>query len=145
MNRTGLAIALGIAAIVGLIFAFDPQLDLTLSAPFHDPQWPGGWLAIGKGAQRLRLLASWIVTLVAAPAFLALAWKLIMPRRRMLMPARGAVLMIVTLTLGPGLLTNVVLKDHWGRPRPIDVIEFKGNELFVPWWNPRGDCPNNCS
>jgi membrane-associated phospholipid phosphatase len=38
-----------------------------------------------------------------------------------------------------------MLKDHWGRPRPIDVTEFGGSEHFVPWWDPRGDCPNNCS
>jgi membrane-associated PAP2 superfamily phosphatase len=42
-------------------------------------------------------------------------------------------------------LTNIVLKDHWGRPRPIDVQQFGGDYRFEPWWDPRGDCPNNCS
>jgi membrane-associated phospholipid phosphatase len=49
------------------------------------------------------------------------------------------------MALGPGLVVNVILKDHWGRPRPIDVTQFGGNEHFVPWWDPRGDCPGNCS
>jgi lipid A 4'-phosphatase len=83
--------------------------------------------------------------LVAAPAIIALIVKLILPRRAMLVAARGAVLMVVTLALGPGLLSNVLLKDEWGRPRPIDVTEFGGTARFVAWWNPGGDCPKNCS
>ena len=42
-------------------------------------------------------------------------------------------------------MANVLLKEHWGRPRPIDVTQFGGNEHFVPWWDPRGDCTSNCS
>jgi membrane-associated phospholipid phosphatase len=52
---------------------------------------------------------------------------------------------MVTMAVGPGLLVNVLLKDHWGRPRPIDVTQFGGNEHFVPWWDPRGDCDKNCA
>src|SRR5262249_29886797 len=37
------------------------------------------------------------------------------------------------------------LKDYWPRSRPIDVPEFNGSERFVPWWDPRGVCPKNCS
>src|SRR5262249_5160604 len=55
------------------------------------------------------------------------------------------VLMLVTLALAPGVVANLVLKEHWGRPRPIDVAEFGGDEHFRPWWDPRGDCPKNCS
>ena len=38
-----------------------------------------------------------------------------------------------------------MFKEHWGRPRPIDVTQFGGTEHFRPWWDPRGDCPKNCS
>jgi membrane-associated PAP2 superfamily phosphatase len=71
--------------------------------------------------------------------------KLVRPRWPLLVPGRAIVLMLVTLALAPGVLANVVLKEHWGRPRPIDVAEFKGDEHFRPWWDPRGDCPRNCS
>ena len=37
MNRTGLAIALAIAFVVGVLFAVDPQLDLDLSRAFFNP------------------------------------------------------------------------------------------------------------
>jgi hypothetical protein len=46
---------------------------------------------------------------------------------------------------GAGLMANVLLKDHWGRSRPIDVTQFGGNERFVAWWDPRGNCASNCS
>src|SRR6476646_7410204 len=51
----------------------------------------------------------------------------------------------VGLWIAAGLLANVLLKDHWGRSRPIDVKQLGGNERFVAWWDPRGDCTANCS
>ena len=144
MNRTGLLIALAVTATVGLVFALYPKLDLVLVEPFFNPS-NGLWLGVRPVPQFLRQASSWLVALVAAPAFIALVVKLVRPRRPLLLPGRAVVLMISTLALAPGLLANVVLKDNWGRPRPIDVTEFKGTEHFVPWWDPRGDCPKNCA
>jgi membrane-associated PAP2 superfamily phosphatase len=79
------------------------------------------------------------------PASIALALKFVRPRRPLLIPGRAIVLMLLTLALAPGVVANLVLKEHWGRPRPIDVAEFGGDEHFRPWWDPRGDCPKNCS
>ena len=95
--------------------------------------------------QYTRSAARWLITLTALPAFIAVASKLILPRRRMLIRGRAALFIVVTLALGPGILTNTLLKDHWGRARPIDVTEFGGTDRFTPWWDPRGPCPNNCS
>jgi membrane-associated phospholipid phosphatase len=47
--------------------------------------------------------------------------------------------------IAPGLLTNVLLKEHWNRPRPMAVDVFGGERTFMPWWDPRGACPHNCS
>jgi lipid A 4'-phosphatase len=94
---------------------------------------------------QLRHIASWVIALVAAPAFIALVLKLVLPRRPLLMSGRAIILMISTLALGPGLLVNVILKDNWGRPRPVYVTEFAGQEHFRPWWDPRGECEKNCS
>ena len=30
----------------------------------------------------------------------------------------------------------MVLKDNWGRPRPMELVQFGGPERFVPWWDP---------
>jgi membrane-associated PAP2 superfamily phosphatase len=144
MSRTGLGIALAVAALVGLVFGVWPDLDLRLAALFFDSQ-RGFWRSFDPLYLRARDFAAWLVALVAAPAGIAVLVKLVWPRRPLVIPGRAVVLMLVTLALGPGVLSNLVLKDYWGRPRPIDVAEFGGDEHFRPWWDPRGDCPKNCS
>jgi lipid A 4'-phosphatase len=145
MNRTGLLIALGLAAAVGLLFGVYPKLDLDLVRPYFDPAAPGFWGSINPVLNWVRDLSRLTVSLLVAPAVLAIVAKLVLPRRPMLIPGRAAVLLVATLALGPGLITNILLKSHWGRPRPIDVVAFGGDQHFVPWWDPRGDCPDNCS
>jgi membrane-associated PAP2 superfamily phosphatase len=63
----------------------------------------------------------------------------------MFVGGRTALFMLLTLAIGPGIVANLVLKDHWHRARPIDIWNFGGNDRFTPWWDPRGTCPNNCS
>jgi lipid A 4'-phosphatase len=145
MNRTGLKIALAIAFVVGLLCAVDPQLDLDLAGLAFNPKTHMFGVNAQLWVQHTREAARLIITLLVLPAFLAVLLKLILPRRRMLIEGRAALFLIATLALGPGVLTNLILKDHWGRARPIDVQQFGGDEHFTPWWDPRGDCPNNCS
>jgi membrane-associated PAP2 superfamily phosphatase len=44
------------------------------------------------------------------------------------------------LVLGPGLLVNVTLKDHWGRPRPLQTVHFGGEHPFHPVGDPGTSC-----
>lgn len=148
MNRTGLIVALAIAAVAGALFGIFPGLDLAVAGYFH------GFVDGANNTFALRLYPPvmlardaglWVGTILVAPAVIAVVVKLILPRRKMLIPGRAALFLIATMALGPGLLVNVVLKDHWGRSRPIDVTQLGGAETFVPWWDPRGDCPANCA
>ncbi|MFH1679768.1 MAG: phosphatase PAP2 family protein [Candidatus Eisenbacteria bacterium] len=41
---------------------------------------------------------------------------------------RSALYLVLALLVGPGLLVNVVLRDHWGRPRPRDLALVGGEE-----------------
>jgi lipid A 4'-phosphatase len=145
MNRTGLVIALAIAAVVGVVFAIRPDLDLKLAASFFDPGHGGFWRSFHPAWLRARDVATWLIALVAFPAVAAPAMKLLRPSQPLKIPGRAIVLMLTTLALAPGVVANLVLKEHWGRPRPIDVGEFGGDEHFRPWWDPRGDCPKNCA
>jgi membrane-associated PAP2 superfamily phosphatase len=145
MNRTGLTIALTIAFVVGLLCAVDPQLDLDLARISFDSSRKLFGINAQHWVQHARDAARLVVTLLVLPAGLAIAGKLIWPQRRMLIEGRAALFLIVTLALGPGIITNVLLKDHWGRSRPIDVQQFGGTDQFTSWWDPRGECPNNCS
>ncbi|MGK5594105.1 MAG: phosphatase PAP2 family protein [Parachlamydiaceae bacterium] len=47
-----------------------------------------------------------------------------------------ALTLILTLSMGAGLMTHLVLKDHWGRPRPKQVKEFGGSQDFRPFYKP---------
>src|SRR5437660_8665880 len=145
MNRTGLMIALAVGATVGLIFGIWPALDIKLASPFFDSARGGFWRSYDPLYLRARDGAVWLITLVALPAVVAPIVKLFRPQRPMLIPGRALLLMLIPLALAPGVFANLVFKEHWGRPRPIDVTEFGGDEHFRPWWDPRGDCPKNCS
>jgi membrane-associated PAP2 superfamily phosphatase len=46
---------------------------------------------------------------------------------------RGAFLVLL-LALGPGLMVNAVFKDHWGRPRPREIVQFGGQKQFLQPW-----------
>jgi membrane-associated PAP2 superfamily phosphatase len=147
MNRTGLIIALAIAAVAGLAFGLYPDLDLRIARIFYPHLVYNntfGW----RFYQPLLLARDaglWVSTLLIVPFLGALAIKLLLPSRKLLISGRAILFLTATLALGPGLLVNGLLKDYWGRPRPIDVMQFGGNEHFVAWWDPRGDCPGNCS
>ncbi|HXX07373.1 MAG TPA: phosphatase PAP2 family protein [Pseudolabrys sp.] len=148
MNRTGLIIALATAVVAGLAFALYPEIDLRVARYFYEVTDVNGnrfaW-RIYRPTMLARDVGLWIGALLVAPAVVALVVKFICPRRKLLMPGRAIVFLVATLALGPGLLVNVVLKDHWGRPRPIDVTQFGGRQHFVAWWDPRGHCASNCS
>lgn len=45
---------------------------------------------------------------------------------------RPAVLVLLALAVGPGLLGNALFKDHWQHPRPRDLVEFGGPLHYVP-------------
>ena len=149
MNRAALVIVIAAAATTGVVFAIAPRLDLDISSRFFDPathNFVGGGTAAGfQWSAICREAANWIVAALATPAAVALGAKLVRPASRLVIPARAVVLIASTLLLGPGLLANVVLKEHWGRPRPVDVREFGGTRAFVPWWDPSGECAHNCS
>ncbi len=132
---------MAVAAIVGILFGFYPELDLRVT----------GFLFKYNSYHMRALLnpvrdvAMWIIAALVAPAAIALLLKLILPRRKLLVSARAILFLTMTLALGPGALVNLVLKEYWGRPRPVDVVEFGGKDRFVPWWDVRGECPGNCS
>jgi lipid A 4'-phosphatase len=145
MNRTGLVIALLVALLAGGVFALYPQLDIAISRLFFNEAYRVFPVQYSLVARHLRDIFSYIVAALVAPAFLAIALKLLLPRRQMLIAGRAAIFLITTLALAPGLMANTILKDYWSRPRPAEVTEFYGPEKFMPWWDPRGACDKNCS
>jgi len=145
MNRTGLYIALALTLVFGLIFTLFPSLDLKIAALFYDPKtriWPMGqvhWAIIARSA------AMWLAWAFVIPSILAVLVKLFWPTRPLVISGRAILFLLGSILISAVLLSNVTFKTFWGRPRPAHVVEFNGDKQFVPWWDPEGTCPRNCS
>jgi len=80
-----------------------------------------------------------------APALFALLRKLVFPEQKMLIAPSVVLYLLGSFLLAPGVTSNLLLKENWGRPRPIGVQQFAGTADFQPWWRPGGACKRNCS
>jgi membrane-associated phospholipid phosphatase len=143
VRRQGLVIAV-LATATAVLFAVAPQLDLQLSHLFFDDATRSFPAAAHPVAVWLRSASIWVFTGFAICVAAAAVARLLFPRR-FPVSVRVVAFLALTLALGPGLLVNGVLKEHWSRPRPGEVVEFGGTLPFVPWWDPRGQCQQNCS
>ena len=47
------------------------------------------------------------------------------------------IFLLLALLIGPGILVNAIFKDHWGRPRPVQTIDFKGKQEYVEFYRPK--------
>lgn len=65
-------------------------------------------------------------------AFYLLSW----PFKRYKSMRRDALVFLLTLVLGAGIITNSLLKEYWGRPRPKQVDLFGGKHPFRPYYRP---------
>lgn len=45
---------------------------------------------------------------------------------------RRSLYILLVILIGPGLVVNLVFKDHWGRPRPVHIQQFGGEYTYVP-------------
>jgi len=145
MNRTGLFIALALWLVIGVVFGLYPELDLKLAALFFDPETKTFPLKLNEWAGIARDAAMWVSWAFVLPSLVALVVKMIRPDRPLMVSGRAIVFLLVTIILSAGVLTNLTFKTYWGRPRPVVVTEFAGDQQFVAWWDPRGDCARNCS
>jgi lipid A 4'-phosphatase len=143
--RTMLVLIVMAIVVVGVAFAINPEWDLALTRVFYDPKAKQFPLTFNSTISWLRDQAVLITIASFACLIAAVTLKLILPRRQMLIPGRALIFLVVTFALGPGLLVNGLLKECWSRPRPAEVVEFGGDKAFMPWWDPRGGCDQNCS
>jgi membrane-associated PAP2 superfamily phosphatase len=122
-----------------------PDLDVMLAERLFDPTSKTFPIASISVLELLRQQGLASVFSVAACIGAALLMKFMLPRRPLLIPGRAIIFLALTLTIGPGLLVNVILKPHWGRPRPVAIVQFGGHEPYIPWWKSNGPCTSNCS
>ena len=143
--RAVLIVLVGLVALTGLVFAVSPGIDLAVASFFRGIDVATTMPRLHRAIETGRSLEPLVTTIAIAPAVVVILVKMFWPRRPTIMPARAALFLIVSLILGPGLLVNAGLKEHWSRPRPGMVTGLGGTMVFKPWWDPRGACDANCS
>jgi membrane-associated PAP2 superfamily phosphatase len=137
----GLAFVIAVATLAMLLGV---KLDLQIAGLFYDPDQNKFLAELNpyiRGVRDNGFVA--IVTCVGAVIAALVTRMLRLPIK--VVPARVVFFLVGTLLLGPGLIVNLGLKDHWHRPRPVQVTEFGGSKPYVDWWDPRGGCERNCS
>ena len=99
------------------------------------------------GAPWERVLYKSVDWIVGAAVFASVGTLLVGVFRNGPVGRRGKVadLLLVVLAIGPGLIVNGILKEHWGRARPRDVVEFGGDHRFTPAIVISDQCERNCS
>jgi lipid A 4'-phosphatase len=131
--------------LVSVFFLAFPGLDIWFSRLFRDPDtgfFPMTRLPAFMGLRSFGEILVWLTVLVLIIGTLI---KLALPERPSLIPPRATLFLITTLVLGPGLIVNLVFKNHWGRPRPVSVDTFGGDLPFVGVWQMSDHCTRNCS
>jgi lipid A 4'-phosphatase len=134
------ALSVGAAALV--LFLVAPSLDTTIAHIFYD----GEHQFIGNRspaflASRDFFNAVLYLTCTATVIGLFVTWRSAGPR----LVFNKWLFLALCLFVGPLVVTNIGLKDHWGRARPRDVIEFGGEKAFTPVFPPSNQCGHNCS
>ena len=124
-----------VAAIVVFLIAATAAIamsgaDLAVSSRFFiEGQWPIGEDFPWKTLYRLDRFPAISVACFGLMMLAASIWR---PEKRHW--ARRGAFLVLLLALGPGLLVNAIFKDHWGRPRPREIVQFKGKmEFLQPW------------
>jgi membrane-associated PAP2 superfamily phosphatase len=131
-------LALFVAA--GVVFTTWPEIDLKVARLFYkDGRWIGSEQPGVEGFRRL--LSVIVFTLPVAAVALWLLGRIVGR------PAggRAALVLILSLALGPGLIVNAGLKEYWGRARPSQIVEFGRDRVFTPVLTPANECRRNCS
>ncbi len=123
--------ALAFLALAATVLFSATDLDIAAARLFYRPEladpWPVAsrplWLACYRSAPYVT------ASLAAAGVALFLAGAL---RRRRKATGIYGIFLLLSVVLGPGLIVNGILKDHWGRPRPRQIVEFGGRLPYVP-------------
>ncbi|KPK38341.1 MAG: hypothetical protein AMJ69_08705 [Gammaproteobacteria bacterium SG8_47] len=126
-----LVIVLLLMLLTTVVF-WNSDLDLRMARLFYDAtnpeqSWPTGQNSLWQFLYDSAPTATGI--LVVGALLVAIGASLSERLRRLRI---YAVFILAAVVVGPGLVVNSIFKDHWGRPRPRQVIEFGGDLEYLP-------------
>lgn len=125
-----LALLIAFAAIA-LLFVLVPAVDLVVSGLFASPE--GGFPWRGTGFERLVYHSLPVLTCATSLSLITRAvWQRRSGQAEQWLEDRKLAYLFLLLAIGPGIIVNALLKEHWGRARPIQVVELGGHRHFSP-------------
>jgi lipid A 4'-phosphatase len=138
----GLTLAVAVAA--GAVFLAAPEIDLGAARAFYAAN--AGFVGERLGwvhALRQAFVGLYFGTIALCLVGLGQIWR---GRPQWLQLGKAQWLFLVAcLAAGPGVVANLVFKDHWGRARPKQIVEFGGSKAFTPPLLIASQCKRNCS
>lgn len=142
------ALLLGVGALIafvvfGVLFTADPGLDLIVARQFYS----AGHAFVGQTAaiELLRSLFKLLYILACALAITGLVASLSGQATLRGFSRAKWLFLVLCLSVGPGAVGNLALKDCWGRARPSQIVAFGGDKAFTPALMPAAECGTNCS
>jgi len=121
------SIVLLIMGIITLVFRLT-DADIALQRYFYSPE--KGWLLQYKPfwdfLYRYGIFPGYFLAFAGLIMITLSYWNVKYINYR-----KAAIVLIFTIIVGPGLVVNLLLKDHTGRPRPREITEFGGTEKFI--------------
>jgi lipid A 4'-phosphatase len=140
----GAAIYAALVAGALVLFLLLPQVDLLASGLFY-VQGRGFVLANWPPVIFIFRAIPWVAWGIIVVVAGGVAWLFLMGRPLWRLDRKALLFVAFSTALGPGLLANTVLKDHWGRARPVQITAFGGSRHFTPAPLPAVECARNCS
>lgn len=144
MGYLGLArsrLLLGGFLLFATLISLFPRLDIAISRLFFDGHsfWNQGWQRLLKDG------LPWFLAISFAAVLILYAGNRLLKRNVCGVDGRRVVYLLGVAIVGAVLIVNVALKDHFGRARPRNIVEFGGAQQFTPPFVVSHECRSNCS
>lgn len=144
VRENPIAVALLAVAALSAFFLVFPGIDTWFSDLFYRSRG-GFWLRRNDLLGLFRSTNDALIAITVVALFASVAVKIARPGRPSPIAPNVVVFLLSTLVLAPLLLVNVILKNSWGRPRPVQVDTFGGDAPYVEVWRISDWCDTNCS
>lgn len=121
-----------VLVVVTTLIFWSTDLDLVLASVFYHPETPNdAWPLQHHWLLKILFDYAFIFTL-SIGIFALIVFLVGHFHDRGDRYKRQALYIVLVIALGPGLVVNLIVKDHWGRPRPVHVTQFAGEHTYIP-------------
>lgn len=133
--------------LISALFLVWPEIDLKMASFFYDAsqQDYGFTKNFDPDLKKHRKKLVMYMYYIAAGPVLAFLIHIFLRKKLASFWGKRHLFFVISLILGPVILTNVILKENWGRARPYQTAEFQRDKIFTPAWVPTDQCERNCS